>query len=255
MGAVDRGRSASAAPAGDAGDGCVVPPARRRARSRTPRASRCASRSSEDRDTRCTRGPNTGSACRHAPDERSRSGCGSDRSSRQTGAALGATALQHRAAGPGAHPSTEAVLLGTALVVGLKRTLHVVLLVTRPTQFGRVPRLSRSLVARRCRTTRPDKATGPGPVAATGGGQTTTGQYAARRRPHRAGSRRRVRRFRRSRDRASLQRLPYGCPHLWTTVWTNGVATTTTERRGPVTRVCGRRTAWRDAAPTGTHPH
>lgn len=53
---------------------------------------------------------------------------GPEGSSRQAGAALVATALQHGTTGAGAHPSAETVLLCTAMGVWLKSTLHVVLL-------------------------------------------------------------------------------------------------------------------------------
>ena len=85
-------------------------------------------RSSRDLDTRYTTGLIGGSACHHAPTVRTKRVRGSDGSSRQTGAALGATVLQHGAAAARAHPSAKTVLLGTAVGVGLKCTLHVVLL-------------------------------------------------------------------------------------------------------------------------------
>ena len=85
---------------------------------------------------------------------------------------------------------------------------------------GRVQRSSRRLVARRCHATRPDKATGPDPFAAT--------DREMHIEPLLGGSSDAVApRFRASCDRARLQRLPErrrGCPHLWTTVWNNDVA-------------------------------
>ena len=57
-----------------------------------------------------------------------RGALGCARSSRQTVTALGTARLQNVAAGPGAHPVAEAVLLGTAAVVGLVGALHAALL-------------------------------------------------------------------------------------------------------------------------------
>ena len=65
-----------------------------------------------------------GSACRHAPNVRRRGVGGSDGSSRETSAPLGATVLEYGATGAGAHAGTETVLLGTALAIRLKCTLH-----------------------------------------------------------------------------------------------------------------------------------
>ena len=85
-------------------------------------------RSSRDLDTRYTTGLIGESAYHHAPVVQTRSVRGFDGSSRESGAALVATVLEHGATGAGAHPSAEAVLLRTAVGVGLECTLHVVLL-------------------------------------------------------------------------------------------------------------------------------
>ena len=166
------GRCRRAALEGDAGSGCGAPPVRRRDRSRTPRTSRA----SRDRDTRCTTAPNGGSAGRRATSGRTRRVRGSDGSSRESGAALGASVLEHGPTGTGAHPSTKSVLLGTAVGVGLECTLHVVLL---DHLAGRSARPTRSrcnsldatrlmqLGAWHRRATRPGKATAANPPAAT----------------------------------------------------------------------------------------
>ena len=85
-------------------------------------------RSSRGRDTRYTTGLIVESACHHAPIVRTHCTRGFDGSSRESGAALGAAVLEHRTPGAGAHPGAESVLLRTAVGVGLKCTLHVVLL-------------------------------------------------------------------------------------------------------------------------------
>jgi hypothetical protein len=80
---------------------------------------------------------NDGSECHHAPGVRSRGVRGSDESSRETSAPLGATVLEHGATSASAHAGAETMLLGTALVVWLKSTLH-----NRPpsgTRFDAIP--------------------------------------------------------------------------------------------------------------------
>lgn len=62
-----------------------------------------------------------------------RSGHAGRRSGRQPVPALGAARLQHGPPGPGAHPSAEAMLLGSTTVVRLKGALHACLLVWKPT--------------------------------------------------------------------------------------------------------------------------
>ncbi len=76
----------------------------------------------------CTRGTHDGSACHHATSVEMTGDRGPEGSSREAGAALGATALEHGTARTSTHASTEAVLLRTAMGVWLKSTLHVVLL-------------------------------------------------------------------------------------------------------------------------------
>jgi len=78
----------------------------------------------EDRSTTVDR-----SECGHHLDGgvRSRAGPGSGRSSRQSGAALGATRLEDRAPSTGTHPRTKTVLAGPATVVRLVGTFHSVL--------------------------------------------------------------------------------------------------------------------------------
>ncbi len=75
------------------------------------------------------------------PDEtvvESQSGRGGIESRRQADATLSPTALDDGATTAGTHTSTEPVLLGSAVVVGLESTLHVVLLGTEAGVFGRV---------------------------------------------------------------------------------------------------------------------
>ncbi len=84
--------------------------------------------SSRGRDTRSTTELYDEPACLHARDEQRRDARGSDRSSRETGAALGPAVLDHGTAAARAHTGTEPVLLGTSVGIGLKCTLHVVLL-------------------------------------------------------------------------------------------------------------------------------
>jgi hypothetical protein len=62
--------------------------------------------------------------CRRESIAERRHDCGSDRSSGQTRPALGATALEHRATSARRHAGTEAVALGSPVVVGLKCALH-----------------------------------------------------------------------------------------------------------------------------------
>jgi hypothetical protein len=76
----------------------------------------------------CTRGTHDGSACHDAISVGMTGDRGPEGSSRQAGAALGATALEHGSTRAGAHTSTETVLLRTAMGVWLKSALHVVLL-------------------------------------------------------------------------------------------------------------------------------
>lgn len=117
----DRGdRSRQESPAGDAAADCASPPDPGRDRSRTP----LGASSTRVAGTMCTTASNVGSAPPPAPSAGRSAGGGSDRSSRQTQTALGATRLEHRTPGAGAHARTEAVLLGTTMVVGLERTLH-----------------------------------------------------------------------------------------------------------------------------------
>ena len=61
---------------------------------------------------------------RHDRGGRRRHDLESNRSSRQTGATLGATSLEHGPAAAGAHAGAEAVRLGTTTGVWLKGTLH-----------------------------------------------------------------------------------------------------------------------------------
>ena len=67
-----------------------------------------------------------------------RSGHAGRRSGRQPVPTLGAARLQNGAAGPGAHPRAEAVLLGSTTVVRLKGALHACLLVWIPASSGHV---------------------------------------------------------------------------------------------------------------------
>lgn len=76
----------------------------------------------------CTRGTHDGSACHDAISVGMTGDRGPEGSSRQAGAALGPTALEHGPTGACAHARTETVLLRTAMGVWLKSTLHVVLL-------------------------------------------------------------------------------------------------------------------------------
>jgi len=76
----------------------------------------------------CTRGTHDGSACHHAISVGMTGDRGPEGSSREAGAALGATAFEHGTTRAGAHASAEPVLLRTAMGVWLKSTLHVVLL-------------------------------------------------------------------------------------------------------------------------------
>lgn len=123
-GAMSSGRDRPAGVGVGAAGGCGRPPAPRRGRSRRPRTSR----STRGRDTSYTTPLNDGSACHLAPGGRRRDDRGSIESSRETGPALGATVLDHGAACPRAHPGAKAVLLRTAVGIGLKCTLHDVLL-------------------------------------------------------------------------------------------------------------------------------
>lgn len=159
-GAANAGRGRSGWLGCGAGSGSVAPPTRTRGRTRTLHTWR----SSRGRDTRYTREPIGGSAYHHAPTVRTRRVRGSDGSSRQTGAALGAAVLQDGTPGAGAHPSPKAVLLGPAMGVGLKCTLHVVLLEDPASSTaGSTRSLWRDASAR----SRPDKARGDDGPAAT----------------------------------------------------------------------------------------
>ena len=86
------------------------------------------SSSSRDRDTTCTTEQSGGSARRRMSNAGRRHDCGSDRSSGETGPALGAAVFQHGPTSAGRHPGAEAVALGSPVVVGLKCALHEVLL-------------------------------------------------------------------------------------------------------------------------------
>jgi hypothetical protein len=150
---VDRDRPGGGAD--DVATGSSAPPDRRRGRSRTPRESR----RSAVADTSCTRETIVGFGDRHAPVSKRRDDRESAGSSRQAGAALGATALDDGATTTGTHACAKSVLLGTAVIVGLECTLHVASSITVRTSALR----SRSLVhddADSGASYRPDKATG-----------------------------------------------------------------------------------------------
>jgi len=123
-------------------------------------------RSSRDLDTRCTTGLLAGSACRLVRGVRTPGARGSDESSRESGPALGATVLEHGTAAAGTHPGTKAVLLRTAMGVGLECTLHVVLL-EDPAGCSAGSTRSDTTRRRTGRRSRPDKATGHRSSAAT----------------------------------------------------------------------------------------
>lgn len=149
------GRGRPGCDAADVAAGSASPPDRRRDRSRTPRESR----RSAVADTSCTKGTIVGFGDRHAPVSKRRDDRESAGSSRQAGAALGATALDDGTTTTGAHACAKSVLLGTAVIVGLESTLHVASSITERTSALR----SRSLVhadANSGASCRPDKATG-----------------------------------------------------------------------------------------------
>ena len=123
-------------------------------------------RSSRDLHTRYTTGLIDGSASPHVPGGRTPGGRGSDESSRESGAALGAAVLDHGATSARAHPGAKAVLLCTAMGVGLKCTLHVVLL-EDPAGCSAGSTRSDTTRRRTGRRSRPDKATGHRSSAAT----------------------------------------------------------------------------------------
>lgn len=108
------------------GAGRARPPARRVGRWRTPHAGEWRCR--VDRRERCTTG------LRPGPGDPRRRGAGksyvsgSARSRREAVTTLGATGLEHRPTGSGAHPGTESVLHRPAALVGLVGALHAALL-------------------------------------------------------------------------------------------------------------------------------
>lgn len=109
-----------AAPASAGEPGCGPLLIRRRDSPRTPPSAAMR----ENRVGRCTTAARNELGCRRPTVERRRGARESWRSSRQAVAALGATALQDLSASAGAHPLPEAVLLGSATIVGLVGALH-----------------------------------------------------------------------------------------------------------------------------------
>jgi len=104
----------------DDGDGCGRPRCRHRGRWKRPPAWwTCAGRT----HTSTTADP-SGRGRRLVAVGRRLPGHGCGQSSRQTGAALVATGLQHRAAATSAHPSAKAVLTVASTIVWLKCALH-----------------------------------------------------------------------------------------------------------------------------------
>jgi len=113
-------RSRGVRPASAGADGCVPRRIRWRARWRTPRGAE----PDWNRERTSTTADRSAPGPRLAEDERRPRGRGSGRSSRQTGATLGATGLEHGAPGTGAHPSAEPVLASSVAVVGLEGAFH-----------------------------------------------------------------------------------------------------------------------------------
>lgn len=162
-------------PAVDAVHGSA--PLRFRARDpgRTPHAAvwRCR----EDRECTCTTGLRPERAALPPSGVRTRGALGCARSSRQLVTALVAACLQHCAAGPGAHPLAETMLLGTTAVIGLVGALHAALLelhsaaLTGRQQLRSKRRPTRSGNARtacKTRVARHPVATEPRAMGATG---------------------------------------------------------------------------------------
>lgn len=106
--------------------GCVRRPVRGRDPLRTPPAGEWTRPGC--RGCSCTRGLRHGRAGLAWRAAQTRCAPGDARSHRQTVATLGPTGLEHVAAGAGAHPVAEAVLLGTTTIVRLVRALHAALL-------------------------------------------------------------------------------------------------------------------------------
>jgi len=109
-----------------------------------------------DRECTCTRELRPGFAGPRGPSARTRCAPGFARSSRQAVPALGATCPQHGSPGAGAHPVTEAVLLGAATIVRLVGALHATLLGHAPT-VGSTSMANENL-ERRAATSRLDPA-------------------------------------------------------------------------------------------------
>ena len=178
----------------------------------------------------CTRGTHDESACHHATSVEMTGDRGSEGSSRETGAALGAAALEHGTTCAGAHAGTEPVLLRTAMGVWLKSTLHVVLLKALNlrgighTSGGPLPHVGVPPKSRAwCMLLRPRHLSERTSTAQGYGHRAPRGNQ--RERPVGRCKKSTLRayslRFRPTNVRATVRRLALGtgCPHLWTTVW------------------------------------
>ena len=203
-------------PAADGAHGCVRRRDRGRAPARRPHAGVWTY--PEDPEERCTTGLRPERAARWRRGARTRCALGCARSSRQAVTALGAAGLQHGPTGAGAHPGAEAVLLGTATVVGLVGALHAALL--EPPRGRPILTCRKLVVARRNndqlrRTSRQDY--GQRPEVATA--RRTTRRAGAR--PTAAGDTANERRSEGVCAPASVRPSRVCVVHIvWTTLWT-----------------------------------
>ena len=207
-----RARRPTHRPGVDDGPGCGPRRIRARDRARTPHGA--ATSYPGDRGDRCTTGLRPERAARPRRGDRTRCALGCARSSRQTVTTLGAARLQHRAAGAGAHPRPEAMLLGTATVVRLVGALHAALL-ELPLGSAVVETIGGGAPQRGPAT--------PGQPPRLGS-STPAGNHVADRAGHHRRRRRTVRTRRSRRLDTPARLLPFAAcvVHIvWTTMWTS----------------------------------